>query len=163
VGWIQVVFNDPEALPLALKDDGYVITVPETGVSRTSHIRVHDFRRKDEFYYDSLSPRGAIERLPVPPEFVIPGDSHGGFGVMDTGGKGSGYSWFIFIGPPELRTKVPLADWEKVVEEYRKTHGGKANVRLPNPYPTPGRILLTTPAQKYGRNTGTDGTLPNEL
>jgi hypothetical protein len=41
---------------------------------------------------------------------------------MDTGGKGHGYSWFVFIGPPQLRAKVPLADWNKVVEEYSKTH-----------------------------------------
>jgi hypothetical protein len=60
----------------------------------------------------------------------MPSDSHGGFGVMDTGGKGLGYSWFIFIGPPSLRAKVPLADCDKVVEEYSKTHGERTRIEI---------------------------------
>jgi len=86
-----------------------------------------------------LLSRRTSQNHPVPTDYFLPGIDHGGFGVMDTGGKGLGYSWFIFIGPPELRAKVPLADWNKGVEDYQKTHGGKARVEFSGPYPVPGR------------------------
>jgi uncharacterized protein DUF6843 len=146
VGWVQIIFNDPQAFPFPLrKDRGYEIAVPESGITRTSHIRVHDARSKDEFYYRSFPSNGKSELFPVPSGYVMPGESHGGFGVMDTGGKGTGYSWFIFIGPPELRAKVPLADWDRVVEEYSKTHGGSKRVESSDPYPTPGRMPSVKP------------------
>ncbi len=140
VGWIQIVFNDPQASPLPHRQDGgYEIDVPESGVPRTSHLRVHDFKRKDEFYYRSTLPNGNVDLHPVPSEYVMPDDSHGGFGVMDTGGRGSGYSWFIFIGPPDVRAKVPLADWDKVVKAH-EVNGHPTRFELPDPYPTPGRM-----------------------
>jgi hypothetical protein len=141
VGWIQIIFNDPLASPLPLRrDKGHEIEVPESGIARTSDIRVVDSKSKDEFWYHSLPSNGKAEVFPVPSEYVMPGFSHGGFDVMDTGGKGPGYSWFIFVGPPELRTKVPLADWDKVVGEYSKTHGGRKRIEAADPYPTPGRM-----------------------
>lgn len=145
VGWVQIVFNDPQSSPLRMRTDkGFEIEVQKSGIARTSTLRVHDFERKDEFYYRSLLPNGNTQLLPVPSGYVLAGDSHGGFGVMDTGGKGAGYSWFIFIGPPELRAKVPLADWDRVADEWSRTHGGK-HVEAPVPYPTPGRMPLTQP------------------
>jgi len=140
VGWIQVIFNDPTAAHLPWKNGGYVIEVPESGIPRTSDIRVEDNKAKDEFYYRLLLPNGTAGLRSVPAEYVMPGFSHGGFGMMDTDGKGPGYSWYIFIGPPELRSKVPLANWDKVVEDYQKTHGGKARIESSGPYPTPGRM-----------------------
>jgi hypothetical protein len=74
-------------------------------------------------------------------EYVLPGPTHGGFTMMDTDGKGRGSSWYLFIGPPGLRAKVPDADWDKVVAEYAKTHGGKTRIESSGPYPTPGRML----------------------
>lgn len=141
VGWVQIIFNDPQASPLPLrKDAGYEIGVPESGIARTSDIRVDDIKSKDEFYYRSSRSNGKSDLSAVPSDYVMARFNHGGFGVMDTGGKGRGYSWFIFIGPPELRSKVPLADWDKVVEEYGKTHGGQKRIEAPDPYPTPGRM-----------------------
>jgi hypothetical protein len=140
VGWIQVIFNDTDAPPLSVKNGGYLIEVPESRVTRNSALRVHDFKRTDKFYYRFLLPSGSIELRSLPSEYVMLGDSHGGFGVMDTGGKGRGYSWFIFIGPSELRAKVPLADWDKVVDDYQKTHDGKKRIEFSGPYPTPGRM-----------------------
>jgi hypothetical protein len=143
VGWVQIVFNDPQALPFPLrKDKGYEIEVEECGIARTSHLRVHDFRRQDEFYYRSVLSGRKVGLTAVPSEFVMPGDSHGGFGVMDTGGKGPGYSWFIFIGPPELRAKEPLADWDKVVEEYSKTHDGRKRIESSDPYAKPSFVVV---------------------
>jgi hypothetical protein len=141
VGWIQVVFNDDGALPLPLrKDGGYQIDVPESGIPRTSYPHVIDARTKDEFYYRVELPRGGTELQRVPESYVLPGPIHGGFTMMDTDGKGPGSSWYLFIGPPELRAKIPDADWDKVVEEYAKTHGGKTRIEWSGPYPTPGRM-----------------------
>lgn len=142
VGWIQVIFNDPTAPRLPWKDGGYVIEVPESGIPRTSDIRIDDINARDEFCYRFLLPEGTAGVRPVPPGYVLPGFSHGGFGMMDTDGKGPGYSWFIFIGPPELRVKVPFADWDKVVEDYQKAHGGKSRIEWSGPYPKPGRMGL---------------------
>ena len=150
VGWVQIVFNDPKAASLPMKDGGYIIDVPESGLSRTSELRVHDFKRQDEFYYRSSPTAGTEELRRVPLEYVLPGDNHGGFGVVDTGGKGRGYSWFLFVGPPSTRSKVPLADWDKDLAAWRKVHGN-ARMPAPAPYPSPGRM------QPLGRNLGTDG------
>lgn len=139
VGWVQIIFNDPAATTLPIKDGGYIIDIPESGVVRTSDIRVHDFKRQDEFYYHSSPTREAQELREVSSENVLPGDSHGGFGVMDTGGKGKGYSWFIFFGPPSIRSSVPLADGEQNVKAWRKLHGN-ARMTAPGLYPTPGRL-----------------------
>lgn len=141
VGWVQVIFNDPQASPLRLRrDKGFEIEVQESGIARTSHLRVHDFKRQDDFYYRLSRTTGTPELRKVPSDYVLPGDSHGGFGVTDTGGKGLGYSWFIFVGPPELRATVPLADWDKVADEWSKTHGGNKRVEFHDQYPTPGRM-----------------------
>lgn len=142
VGWVQIIFNDPQASPLPWKNGGYEMEVPELGILRTSDILVRDSnpRRKDEFYFRFPLPNGSTELRQVPSQYVMPGELHGGFDLMDTGGKGRGYSWFIFIGPPEIRAKVPLADWDKVVEEYAKTHGGRKRIDAPDLYPTPGRM-----------------------
>jgi hypothetical protein len=101
---------------------------------------VNDAKARDEFYYRVQLPDGTIQFHHVPAEYVLPGFNHGGFTMMDTDGKGSGSSWYLFIGPPETRAKVPYADWDKVVEEYAKTHGGKTRIEWSGPYPTPGRI-----------------------
>ena len=139
IGWVQIIFNDSAAAELPMKDGGYVIDVPDSGLTRTSDIRVEDFKSQDEFYY-RLSPTTRTQELrKVPSEYILPGVSHGGFDVMDTGGNGRGYSWFIFVGPPSIRSKVPLADWDKEVEAWRKVHGN-ARVPAPNPYPSAGRM-----------------------
>ena len=134
VGWVQVVFNDPQATHLPIqKNGGRVIEVPESGILRTSDLRVHDDEAKDEFFYRSL---GKIELRSVPTDYVIQREGHGGFGVMDTGGKGQGYSWFIFIGPPDTRARTPWADITKVPGYGRK-------LMAPEVYPTPGRVPST--------------------
>jgi hypothetical protein len=142
VGWVQVIFNDPNASPLPWKGGGYEIEVPESGIPRTSDILVRDSnpKRKDEFYYRSALPNGNAELRPVPSEYVMPGELHSGFDVMDTGGKGRGYSWFIFIGPPEVRARVPLADWDKVVASHETPDGRFTRISITDTYPTPGRM-----------------------
>ncbi len=147
VGWIQIIFNDPAAAALPIKAEGFIIDVPDSGLTRTSELRVHAFKRQDEFYYRFSPTSGAQELRKVPPDCVLPGDSHGGFGVMDTGGKGRGYSWFVFVGPPSIRARVPLADWDKEVEAWQKVHGN-TRVSAPDPYPTPGRMSSAAATQQ---------------
>lgn len=103
-------------------------------------LRVEDSEAKDEFYYRFLRSSGTVELRPVPNDFVLPGFSHCGFGMRDTAGRGPGYSWFIYIGPPKLRAKEPLGNWDKVVDDYSKAHEGKKRVEFSGPYPTPGRV-----------------------
>jgi hypothetical protein len=138
IGWVQIIFDDQKASPFPIRNGAYLVEVPESGIPRTSDTRFDDPKAKDEFYYRHSLPDGTQQFTPVPPDYMIPDDSHGGFAVKDTGGKGLGYSWFIFIGPPEVRSKIPLADWDKVLVAWKKTHGNY-NV-IVNPYPTPGRL-----------------------
>jgi hypothetical protein len=148
VGWVQIIFNDPAASKLPMRDGGYEIDIPESGISRSSDLRVEDFKSPgDEFYYRSPGNGGPAEVVPVPSEYVMPGVSHGGFSGMGTGGRGKGYSWFIFIGPPSLRSKVPLADWDKVVEAWWKLYGNR-RVSAPDVDPTPGRMSSSASTQQ---------------
>lgn len=142
MGWVQVIFNDPQASSLPLKNGSYEIEVPDSGIPRTSDMRVHDFnpKRKDEFLYRTFLPNGDVRLEPVPAEYVMAGDSHGGFGVMDTGGRGAGYSWFIFVGPPELRGRTPLADGDKAIASHTTPDGHFTRISAPAVYPSPGRI-----------------------
>ena len=147
VGWIQVVFNDPHANQLHWEQNAVFIDVPDSGVARTSSLRVHGFGegKFDRFFYRAQALDGRTNLIPIPNEYVLRGDSHGGFGYAGTDGKGPGYSWFIFIGPPQVRANVPMADWGKVVEEYRQTHNGNSRVELRGPLPVPGR--MTSPSE----------------
>ena len=141
VGWVQAIFNDVNAQPLQKrKDGGYQIDVPESGIPRTSHALVMDARTKNEFYYRVTLPDGGTALQPVPPDYVLPGTTNGGYEMMDTDGKGRGSSWYLFIGPPELRAKFPEANWDEFVKAYPKTHGGRTRIESSGPYPTPGRM-----------------------
>lgn len=140
IGWVQIIFNDPQAPRLPIqKNGGRLIDVPESGIVRTSDFLVLD-TGKDEFYYRVVLPNEKLELHAIPPEHVLPGAHHGGFDVMDTGGKGKGYSWFVFFGPPEIRAHTPLADITKEPGYGRK-------MVAPDVYPTLGR-LPSTPAVK---------------
>jgi hypothetical protein len=44
----------------------------------------------DEFYYRQVFPNGDQEVRPMPAEYVLPEEGHGGFGAVDTGGRGPG-------------------------------------------------------------------------
>lgn len=138
IGWIQIIFNDPGAAPLQVrKDRGHQIDVPETGLVRTSDLHHIDDRTLDEFYYRATKAGGTSTLTRVPPEYVIAKEGHGGWTVADTGGKGPGYSWFLFIGPPELRARTPMAD-------ITKEPGYGKKMMAPDVYPTPGRLKQGT-------------------
>ena len=143
-GWVQVIFNDPEAPPLPVRKDwGFEVDVPETGIVRTHFLFVSYVKIRDEFYYRKINADGTVKLRRIPSNYVLPGGHHGGFSVGDTGGRGPGYSWFIFIGPPELRAKDPQGDWNKVVAAHEVNgHPTRIETTDVGPLPTPGRIPL---------------------
>ena len=90
VGWIQIIFNDPQSPPFSIEDGKIRVEVPESGVVRTSNLRIHASLSPDEFYYWDTIHVGTGQNSPLPADYVLAGIDHGGFGVMDTGGKGPG-------------------------------------------------------------------------
>jgi hypothetical protein len=126
VGWIQVVFNDRGALPLPKRrDGGYQIDVPESGLPRTSDVHVNDAKARDEFYYRVQLPDGTVQFHHVPAEYVLPGFNHGGFTMMDADGKGSGSSWYLFIGRQKYGRKFLTRTGIRWLKNTRRLTGGK--------------------------------------
>ncbi|HEY2823495.1 MAG TPA: hypothetical protein VGJ06_20795 [Candidatus Acidoferrum sp.] len=141
IGWVQIIFNDPQASPLPIRTDGgRAIEVPESGISRTSDFRVSDIKAQDEFFYRLVLPNGSSELHPMPSSLFLPGEGHGGWGVRDTGCKGRGSSWFVFFGPREVRAKIPGAD-------ITKEPGYGKKLMAPDVYPTPGRLPASSPSK----------------
>jgi uncharacterized protein DUF6843 len=148
IAWVQVIFSDRAAIPFPVRPDGgRVIDVPESGIARTSNLHVHDMAAKDEFYYRRILPKGEIELRRVPNTYVISDIDHGGFGVADTGGEGEGYSWFLFIGPPEIRALVPEANYETVIAMHTNPDGHMTKIMVGDTYPTPGRMSAFLPSR----------------
>jgi hypothetical protein len=141
IGWVQIIFHDRQASPLPIREDGgRVIEVPESGLPRTSDFRHIDGREPDAFYYRSILPDGSSQLRPMPPSLTLPDVAHGGWDVNDTGGRGPGYSWFIFFGPPDVRARTPWGDITKVPGYGKK-------LMAPDVYPTPGRLPATLPTR----------------
>jgi hypothetical protein len=97
IGWVEVIFSDPGALPLPVRlDSGRRIDVPESGTPRTSNMHVIDSRAKDEFYDRFVLPSGEGALRPVPAAYVLPDSSHGGFSMAGTCEHlTDGGSWYL--------------------------------------------------------------------
>jgi len=137
VGWIQVTFGVPHgpALPITEDRRALLVRIDDSGVAKTGNLRVHSARPKDEFFYE-LRDSGGLEKLvPVPSDYILDDghNTHGGFGINGTPDNSPGYSFFFFVGPPEVRARVPRADIRKVPGFPKKREG-------PPSYPTPGRM-----------------------
>jgi hypothetical protein len=135
VGWVQVVFGDTGTPTLsAYKKKDLLIAIDDSGVFRTRTLPAWFFTR-DEFFYREPDPhrRGTEKLVPVRSDYVVDVVYDGGFCVSGTpdGSPGSA-SWFFFVGPPEVRATIPLADSRR---EPRKTP-----LPPPSVYPAPGRM-----------------------
>jgi hypothetical protein len=150
-GWIQVIFDSPGSAPLKLEHDNAVLEIDDSGVFRLPIIGHVFVGSHDEFFYEHIDANGKKSRVPVPANFVCPdssgmdncydskGDVSDGFTVgRATRGKPSdgtpGNSWWLFVGPPELRKKMakpihrnPDPKWPYQVD-------------VPEDDPIPGRI-----------------------
>ena len=135
VGWVQVIFGDTSAPPLSGGKKCLQIDVAETGIVRTRILPVW-FGSRDEFFYRSADGNRIQKLLPLPPTYVIDYAYEGGFSVSGTpdGSPGTA-SWFFFIGPPEIRDKISLAD-------IRKEPGYGHRLSVPKVFPKPGRMSL---------------------
>jgi hypothetical protein len=147
VGWVQVIFNDHEAPFQSHVGKAWFITVSEDGIFRTRSIRVMDLKPADTFFYRIALPDGSSRLEAVPKNYVLKEVNDGGFDVAGTNGKGIGRSWYVFIGPPELRSKTRFADWSKEVDSRMRMYG-TADLGPPDPLPIPGRITAGTSSEQ---------------
>jgi hypothetical protein len=149
VGWIQVVFSSPNALEPPLVKNALVLRIDSSGVFRTSMIGTVFTGSHDEFFYSKIDANGKEILTPVPPTFVcteLSGldscyDSDGNLSDGFTVGRANlghpndgtpGNSWFLFVGPPDLRKK-----YAKVIH---RAPGAQYQIDVPEDDPTPGRI-----------------------
>ena len=135
VGWVQVIFGDTSAPALSGPEKYLQIEVGEDGVVRTRNLPVW-FGSRDEFFYRPADNSKNERLVPVPATYVINYAYEGGFTVSGTpdGSPGTA-SWFFFIGPPEIRDNVPMAD-------IRKEPGYGHRLSAPKIYPKPGQMQL---------------------
>lgn len=140
VGWLQVIFGDTSAPALSGEKKFLQIDVGETGVVRTRNLPVW-FGSRDEFFYRPADNTRNQKLVPVPATYVINYAYEGGFAVSGTpdGSPGTA-SWFFFVGPPEIRDKIPMAD-------FRKEPGYGHRLSAPKIYPKPGRMQLSPATQ----------------
>jgi hypothetical protein len=139
VGWVQITFQDPHAPKLTQVGRSVILAISEGGTCRTRTMRVLDDKPADSFFYRIAMPNGSFRLEPVPSNYLVKGIDDGGFEVAGGGGKDEGRRWFIFIGPPEIRAKVPFADWKKELQERIRRYGTD-ETGPPDPLPTPGRM-----------------------
>jgi hypothetical protein len=122
-GWIQVIFESPNSPPLKLEHDNAVLEIDNSGIIRLPIVGHLFAGSHDEFFYERVDASGKKIRVPVPANFVCPdssgmdncydanGDISDGFSVgRATRGKANdgtpGSSWWLFVGPPDLRKKM---------------------------------------------------------
>ena len=132
VGWIRIVFGDRAAPELPAFRSGYALDIPDSGVTRTSALRVNSPQTEDEFLYKSKG--GGNVLTPIPANFTVHGLGHGGIEESNAELGEDGYSWFLFIGPPEQRAQA-LADLEQRSAKLREKYGPD----IAAPFPDPGR------------------------
>lgn len=132
IGWVQIIFGDAAAQPLQYKKKTLTVVIDESGVARTRTLFAHFFGQ-DEMFYRVTGERGVEKLVPLPTDYFIDDHYHGGFGVSGTpdGSPGS-TSWFFFVGPPEMRARIPLADLRREVR--------RGPLPPPSVYPVPGRM-----------------------
>lgn len=146
-GWIQVISNARNARQPVVEHGNLVLTIDDSGVFRSPTYHTYYAGAHDEFFYQTSDSQGRSTRVAVPSNYVCPGisglDSCYGndvgalvparqdaftVGRATVGRPGSsedGNSWFLFIGPPDLRAKMSIA-W--------------TDLDHPEHDPTPGRI-----------------------
>lgn len=151
VGWIQVIFSSPEAPKIVPKHGRFVLRIDESGVLKTSSLgQVFAFPDShDDFFYSRLDAKGKEVLSPVPSNYYCGKESgidscYGGGGTVSDGftvGRANlghprdgtpGNSWFLFVGPPDLRAKM--------AKPIHRAPGQKYQIDVPEDDPHPGMI-----------------------
>lgn len=148
VGWIQVIFSSPHASEPPLVNNGHVFRIDNSGVFRTSMIGSFFTGSHDQFFYSKVDAQGKEALAPIPPnyactaysgmDFCYDSDSlsdgftvgRANLGHPNDGTPGN--SWFLFVGPPDLRKKYAVP--------VHLAPGEKYHIDVPDDDPTPGRI-----------------------
>src|SRR5215813_2938707 len=123
VGWIQVIFDSPGAPGLLLRHGRVVLRIDTSGVLKTSTLGHVFAGSHDEFFYSRLDVKGKEVLSPVPSNYYCGEQSgidscYGGDGTKSDGftvGRANlgepndgtpGSSWFLFVGPPDMRANM---------------------------------------------------------
>ena len=114
VGWVEVIFGAPNRPALQEHDGNQIVAIGDDGVALTSSLRLHR-GTTDQFFYRRAVNKDADVLVPLPADYFVNDDSHGGFGAHATRDQGPGYPWYFFIGPSAMRNKIDL---EKVRKNF---------------------------------------------
>jgi hypothetical protein len=130
VGWVKIIFAVPGAPPLQARGKRQTIRIEEDGIARTSSLRIDwgNVYTTDEFFYRHINGHEVERLVPLPPDYVINDDSHGGFDACCNRDKTPGYPWYFFVGPPKIREKIPM---DEIFDNFWKPGSVE---------PVPGRI-----------------------
>lgn len=149
VGWIQVIFDSPGAPQVVANQGRFVLRVDKSGVLKTSSTEYVFAGSHDEFFYSRLDVKGKEVLSPVPMNYYCGKDSgidscYGAEGTMSDGftvGRANlgrpndgtpGHSWFLFVGPLELRAKM--------AKPIHRAPGEKYQIDVPEDDPHPGML-----------------------
>jgi hypothetical protein len=150
-GWIQVIFDSPGAPKLMLHHGRVILRVDKSGVLKTSSLEHVFAGSHDEFFYSRLDAKGKEVLSAVPSNYYCGESSgidscYGADGTMSDGftvGRASlgrsddgtrGNSWFLFVGPPDLRAKL--------AKPIHRAPGEKYQIDVPEDDPRPGIISM---------------------
>lgn len=153
VGWIEINYSLSGATKMTFTNDGATIEIPDDGRYHTSSARAIAAPDPVDYFYYRVSRSDSSTCLaPIPSSYVLPAPNHGGFDLSI--GRG-GRLWFFWIGPPELRAKVPLASGERP-SPTSDDEGGSSYYALLRSRPTPGRMNLGSFPNFSLRHVGPD-------
>jgi uncharacterized protein DUF6843 len=151
VGWIQVIFDSPDSPRLVLRHGRVVLRIDKSGVFKTSTLGHIFAGSHDEFFYSRPNAKGKEVLSPVPSNYYCgkesgidscygsDGTKSDGFtvGRANLGGPNDGTpgnSWFLFVGPPEMRAKM--------AKLIHRAPGEKYQIDVPEDDPHPGMIRV---------------------
>jgi hypothetical protein len=148
-GWIQVVFQSPNAPESLEARNKIILRVDDSGVLKVSMYHAYFTGSHDEFFYRKTDSNGKEVLVLVPADYVCSEDSGLDSCLKPDNGKSDafsvgratvghptdgtpGNSWFLFVGPYSLR--------EKMARPVHFYPGTKKQIDIPEDDPTPGRI-----------------------
>ena len=153
IGWIQIIFQSPNAPNPPFANNKFTIRLDDSGVYKTGMYHTYFTGSHDEFFYRRLV-NGKETLVAVPTNYYC-----NKFNGLDTcfpdskvtidaftvsratvgveGPSSSGNSWFFFVGPPEARE---LHKWSGISKYRTEPQSSGMKVDQPEFDPTPGRI-----------------------
>ena len=149
VGWVQVIFDSPGASEMVPNRGRLVLRLDKSGILKTSSIQHVFAGSHDEFFYSRRDVKGKELLSAVPSNYYCNQESgidscYGSDGTKSDGftvGRANlgrpndgtpGNSWFLFVGPRDLR--------DKMAKPIHRAPGEKYQIDVPEDDPHPGMI-----------------------